>query len=369
MIPFIDLREEYRTIEPEVSESLREVFSRGSFILGESVNRFETEFAQFCGVRFAVGVGSGTEALHLSLLAAGVKPGEEVITVSNTAAATALAICAANARPVFVDVHPATYTIDIEKIEAAITSKTKAIIPVHLYGHPAAMDAITRIANQHQFVVIEDVAQACGAEYNGVKAGSIGQLGCFSFYPTKNLGAYGDGGMVVTNDAELFERLRLLRNLGQTDRYHHEICGLNSRLDEIQAAILQVKLKHLNQWNERRRTLAEAYSRAFEGLNLILPIEAHFAKHVYHLYVIRTERRDQLKEYLTERGIQTLIHYPVPLHRQNAFKGLADNTAVPVTEKLSGQILSLPLYPQLTDEMQNRVIDAIHDFSKAGFVS
>lgn len=369
MIPFINLKEEYRTIEPEISQSLREVFSRGSFILGESVERFEIEFAKFCGVQFAVGVGSGTEALHLSLLAAGIKPGKEVITVSNTAAATALAICAANAKPVFVDVEPATYTIDVEKIEAAITPKTKAIIPVHLYGHPADMDALKKIARTHQLTVIEDAAQACGAEYNGARVGSMGELGCFSFYPTKNLGAYGDGGMVVTSDAELFERLRLLRNLGQADRYHHEIFGFNSRLDEIQAAILRVKLQHLNQWNEDRRKLAKTYASAFEGLDLVLPTEAHFAKHVYHLYVVRTERRNQLQQSLTEQGIQTLIHYPVPLHRQKAFEGLSRNTQYPVTDELSKQILSLPLHPQLKPEMLVPVIDAVNDFFKAGVVS
>jgi dTDP-4-amino-4,6-dideoxygalactose transaminase len=365
MIPFLDLREEYRTIESEVLETISAVMRRGNFILGENVKAFEEEFANYCGAKFGVGVGSGTEALHLALLACGVKQGDEVITVPNTAAATALAVSSANAKPIFIDVSQEFYTIDPAKVETAITSRTKAIIPVHLYGHPADMDPIMEIAERYDLRVVEDACQAHGAEYKGQKVGSIGHLGCFSFYPTKNLGAYGDGGMVVTKDEGLYEKLCLLRNYGQSDRYHHIIKGYNSRLDEIQAAMLRVKLKKLDKWNEVRRNIADAYNQLLENSDVITPKEASYAKHVYHLYVIRSKRREELKHFLEKRGIQTLIHYPIPLHLQEAYQELGlKKGSYPQSEKCAEEILSLPIYPELKSEQIAYLGEVINEFSK-----
>lgn len=365
MIPFVGLREEYQSIEPEVLEAITTVMHSGNFILGENVKAFEEEFASYCGIRFGVGVGSGTEALHLALVACGIKEGDEVITVPNTAAATALAVSSANAKPIFVDVSPEFYTIDPAKIEAAITSRTKAIIPVHLYGHPANMDPIMEIAGRYDLRVIEDACQAHGAEYKGLKVGSIGHLGCFSFYPTKNLGAYGDGGIVVTNDEGLYERLCLLRNYGQSDRQHHIIKGYNSRLDEIQAAILRVKLKNLDKWNKLRRNIASAYNQLLKNIDIITPKEADYAKHVYHLYVIRSRNRDELKKLLDSNSIQTLIHYPIPIHLQEAYFDLGlEKDSYPISERCAKEILSLPVYPTLKEGDLGGISSMINHFGR-----
>jgi dTDP-4-amino-4,6-dideoxygalactose transaminase len=365
MIPFVDLHQEHLEIESEISVVLRQVLDRGWFVLGENVAAFESEFARYCGTQFAIGVGSGTEALHLALVAHGIGAGDEVISVPNTAAATALGISASGATPIFVDIDPQTHTLDVGTLQKSVTSKTKAILPVHLYGHPADMDPIRTFAADHRILVIEDCAQAHGAEYRGKKVGSLGNAGCFSFYPTKNLGAYGDGGMVVTNDEVVAERLRLLRNLGQTDRYHHIVKGFNSRLDEIQAAVLRVKLRHLDAWNNIRRKIAAIYNQQLSGLKICTPVEAAHTKHVFHLYVIRTSGRNELQDFLTRREIQTLIHYPVPLHRQQAFSDLnTSSTSCPTAEKMAQEILSLPIYPQLPPENQTRIVQAIHEFFK-----
>lgn len=351
MIPFADFRAEYLSLQTELQHALESVFESGSYILGENVKAFEAEFAAYVNVPFAVGVGSGTEALHLSLLACGIGPGDEVITVPNTSAPTAMAISASGARPVFVDVDPEFYTLDANRLEQAFTPAVKAIIPVHLYGQTADMDPILEMARRYNLVVIEDACQAHGAEYRGRKAGSMGHLGCFSFYPTKNLGAYGDGGMVVTSDPSLYEKLKLLRNLGQTDRYHHQIRGYNSRLDEIQAAVLRVKLQHLEEWNERRRRLAANYERRLENARVAVPRQRNDARAVFHLYVIRSYERDGLADTLKSKGVTTLIHYPIPLHRQEAYRdlGLPEGT-FPVAERLAHEVLSLPLYPQMKEE-------------------
>jgi dTDP-4-amino-4,6-dideoxygalactose transaminase len=363
MIPFIDLREEYHSIQPEIADAIQRVFDRGEFILGENVRLFEQEFAAFCGARFAIAVASGTEALQLSLVAGDVQAGDEVITVANTAAPTALAITAIGARPVFVDIDSETCTIDPRLIENAITNRTRAIIPVHLYGCVANLEPIIRIAKQARIPVIEDACQAHGAEFAGTKVGTIGDLGCFSFYPTKNLGAYGDGGMILTGSKDLYEKLRMLHNLGRSEKYNHQILGFNSRLDEIQAAILRVKLRHLNEWNKRRSVLATLYSRLVKDLPLALPANPGYSSRVYHLFVIHVEDRNRLQEYLRNAGVETQIHYPRPLHLQPAFQYLnVGQGALPITEKSAAQVLSLPLYPQLTSESVERVASHISDF-------
>lgn len=363
MIPFLDLREEYQSIQPEIDHAIRKVLDGGQFILGENVKSFEHEFAEFCGVPFAVGVASGTEALQLSLVACGVKPGDEVITVANTAAPTALAITAIGARPVFVDIEPDTCTINPLLIEKAITDRTRAIIPVHLYGCVANLEPILKIAKQAKLHVIEDACQAHGAEFTGKKVGTIGDLGCFSFYPTKNLGAYGDGGIIVTKNKDLYEKLGMLHNLGQSEKYDHRILGFNSRLDEIQAAILRVKLTHLNEWNNRRSDLASLYSKLLQNLPLKLPVNPDYCSRVYHLYVIQTKTRKRLQEYLRNAKIETQIHFPTPLHLQTAFQYLdVRKGTLPVTEQAAQQVLSLPLYPQLNPASVELIASHISDF-------
>ncbi|MCL5961042.1 MAG: DegT/DnrJ/EryC1/StrS family aminotransferase [Chloroflexi bacterium] len=310
-----------------------------------------------------MGVGSGTEALHLALLAAGVGPGDEVITVANSAIFTALAISFTGAKPVFVDIDPLTYTMDVKKIEERLTSRTKAVLPVHLYGYPADLDPLLRLARERNLKVIEDCAQAVGAEYGGRRVGGLGTMGCFSFYPTKNLGACGDGGAVTTNDPDLAQELRLLRNGGQTERYRHIIKGFNSRLDEMQAAILRVKLKHLAAWTDRRRQLAAEYSRLLQAYPLGLPGEAQGNRHVYHLYVVRTDHRDELQRFLKAKGVQTLIHYPIPIHRQAAYADLGiEEGSLPVTERYANEVISLPLYPELSEREMEVVGAAVGRF-------
>jgi len=362
MIPFLELKSQYESIKEEIRQAMDDVLESGWFILGPNVEAFEAEFAQYCGVRFGVGVGSGTEALHLALLACGVQASDEVITVPNTAIATALAITMAGATPVFVDIDPQSYNMDVSKIERAIRPKTKAILPVHLFGQTADMDHILAIARGHGLKVIEDACQAHGAEYKGKRAGSLADAGCFSFYPTKNLGAYGDGGMVVTNDEEIAQRVRLLRNYGERERYYHSIKGFNSRLDELQAAILRVKLKRLDEWNSARRQKAKLYDQLLAGSEVITPREMDYGEHIYHLYVIRAKFRDELRRFLESKGVGTLIHYPVPLHLQEAYSNLGlKRGALPVAERYADEILSLPLYPELSREAQEMVASIIRE--------
>ena len=345
-------RAQYESHRAAIDEAIARVLAGGRYILGSEVEAFEKEFAAYCEVAHAVGVGSGTEALHIALAAAGGGEGDEVITVAHTAVATAAAIRMCGATPLFVDIDPQTYTIDPAKIE--ITKKTKAIVPVHLYGQPADMDAIMDVAHKHGVLVIEDCAQAHGARDRGRRVGSIGDIAAFSFYPTKNLGAIGDGGAIVTSSKELAERARLLREYGWKERYVSSIEGWNSRLDELQAAILRVKLQTLDADNRRRREIAARYDRALQG-----PMTRKDAEPVYHLYVIASERRDALQQHLRERGIGALVHYPVPVHRQPAY---ASSASLPVTERAAETVLSLPMYPELTDGEQNATIDAVRSF-------
>jgi dTDP-4-amino-4,6-dideoxygalactose transaminase len=348
-IPALDLARQYQSIRSEIDAAIGAVLATGSFILGEQVAAFEQEFAAFCGAEHAVGVGSGTEALHLALLALGIGPGDEVITVPHTAVATVAAIDLTGARPVLVDVDPQTMTMDPAKAEAAITENTKAILPVHLYGHPARLTALRDIADRRCISLVEDCAQAHGARSEGRGVGTVGELGCFSFYPTKNLGAYGDGGAIVTNNAYLAQRLRLLRQYGWQERYISAIRGgANSRLDEMQAAILRVKLRRLAEWNVARRERAAAYARLLAGADVITPVESPGDYHVYHLYVVRSKNRDALRAYLKERGVGTGIHYPVPVHLQPGYVALGRAARLPVAERLAGEILSLPMFPELT---------------------
>jgi len=363
MIPFFDLKTQYKEIKNEMDKSINRVLSSGNFILGEEVTSFEKEFAKFCEVKFAIGVGSGTSALFLALKSLGIKKNDEIITVPNTFISTAYAISYTGAKLVFVDVEEDTLNIDYTKIEEKITDKTKAILPVHLYGHPADMNPIMEIAEEHNLKIIEDVAQATGSEYNGKKLGSLGDVAAFSFYPTKTLGAYGDGGMIVTNDSKIAEKIELLRNYGQLKKYHYIIEGFNSRLDEIQAAILRVKLKRLNQWNDLRRKNAKIYNESLKNTDVILPVEKEYAKHVYYLYVIRIAKRDKLQQWLETRGVSTMIHYPIPIHLQMAYKYLGYKKGdFPFTEKYAEEILSLPMFPELKKEQIEEICFLIQKF-------
>lgn len=363
-VPFGDLKLQYRTLQPEIDEAVRSVLDSGWFVLGKSVSEFEKAFTDYCGAPFAIGVGNGTDALQLALMACGIGPGDEVITAPNSATFTALAISGVGARPTFVDIDPSTYNLDPDKLADAITPRTRAVIPVHLFGQPAPMDPIMELAKGRGLFVIEDAAQAHGARYQGRQVGTIGDLGCFSFYPSKNLGAYGDGGLVTTSDAELADRVRMLRHGGQKTRYDHRLLGMNSRLDELQAAILLAKLPHLETWNERRRHIAALYTAILSDTDLELPTEAAGGRHVYHLYVVRTPHRDALQQYLADRGIETAIHYPTPIHLQEAYRWLGLGPgSFPVAERLASQLLSLPIYPELTDSKVRRVADAIRDWS------
>jgi dTDP-4-amino-4,6-dideoxygalactose transaminase len=362
-IPLVDLRAQYQPLKEEILDAISNVLAGMQLFLGENVQGFEAEFAKYCGTQDAVGLGSGTEALHLALLACGIGPGDEVITVSHTFIATVEAIRLLDATPVLVDIDPNTYTIDVNQIERRITPQTKAIMPVHLYGQPADMDPILAVAQNYRLVVVEDACQAHGAEYKGRRAGSLGDVGCFSFYFSKNLGAYGEAGMCVTNSPEIARRLRMLRDHGSEEKYYHSAMGVNARLDEIQAAVLRVKLRRLDEWNEARRSSACLYNELLKDSPVLTPNEAEYAKHVYHLYVIRTPYRDDLKAYLQERGIATGIHYPVPIHLQTAWRRddrqLED---LPITESYAREILSLPMFPEMTSEQVASVVNAINTF-------
>jgi len=362
-IPLVDLKAQYIRIKPDIEAAIQRVLDNTSFILGKEVADFERAFANYVGVKEAVGVASGTAALHLALRACGVGPGDEVITVAHTFTATAEAIFHAGARPIFVDIDPRTYNIEPNQVEDAITPRTKAIVPVHLYGHPAEMDALLDIARRHNLWLIEDAAQAHGAVYNGRRCGSIGHLACFSFYPGKNLGAYGDAGMVTGNDEKLLSRVRRLRDHGRTSKYEHQEIGWGERLDTLQAAILRVKLAYLEEWTEVRRTHARQYNELLAGMDVITPYEAPNVRHVYHLYVIRVPQRDALVAHLKARGIGAGIHYPIPLHRQPAYlKQGYTEVQLPVTEQVAAEVLSLPMYPELTTEQIEYVVSAIEEF-------
>lgn len=358
-IPIVDLKEQSLKIKEELMSAFNQViFENSWFILGPELEAFEREFAAYCGAKYAVGVGNGTTAISLSLLAAGVKPGDEVITVPNTAVPTVSAISAVHARPVLVDVDE-TYEMDPAKIEQAITPNTKAIVPVHLYGHAANMDKIIEIAAKYNLKIIEDCAQAHGTLYKGRQVGTFGDFGTFSFFPSKNLGAFGDAGMVITNSAKNAEQLKMLRNYGQKERYDCHGKGINSRLDELQAAFLRVKLKYLSGWNQRRREIAAIYDRGLKGV--ITPPKKEYSLCNYHLYAIRCSKRDALKEYLAKNSITTQIHYPIPIHKQKAYPELG-HLSYPNAEKFAKEVLSLPMYPELRQGDIEQVIYHVNKF-------
>ncbi len=360
-IPLVDLRAQYRAIADEVNPAVSAVLNSASFVLGEEVARFEADFARFCGASHAVGVANGTDAIHLACRALDIGPGDEVIVPANTFIATLIGVRQAGATPVLVDCNEGDFLIDPALIPAAITARTKAIIPVHLYGQCADMGAILPIARAHNLRVIEDAAQAHGAGLGEARAGSMGDIGCFSFYPGKNLGAYGDAGACVTQSAELDRRLRLLRNWGGVKKYHHDVFGINSRLDTLQAAVLLVKLRHLPEWNRSRQRIAGEYSARLAGVKgVVTPSVKPGASHVFHLYVIRVPRRDQVLAHLHSSGIGAGIHYPIPAHLSGAFSDLGHRPGdFPVTERLSGEILSLPIFPELDAPMQDHVLAAL----------
>jgi dTDP-4-amino-4,6-dideoxygalactose transaminase len=364
VIEFVDLKRQYQPLREEIMSRIEQVLGGMNLFLGENVYQLEDEFAAYCGVPHAIGVGSGTDAVHLALRAVGVGPGDEVITVANTFFATVEAIALCGARPVFVDIDRASYTMDPSRVEAAITPRTKAIVPVHLYGQPVDMDPIIAISRKHGLAVVEDACQAHGAEYKGAKAGSLGDAAAFSFYYSKNLGAYGEGGMVVTKDREIATSVQMLRNHGGKERYHHALMGVNARLDEIQAAALRVKLPHLDSWNAARRTWAEEYSRRLAGLEDVLtPVAQPYAKHVFHLYVIRTRDRDHLQGWLKRHGVSTGIHYPVPVHLQEACADLGYSPgSLPETEAAAQEILSLPMFAELALDEVTYVCETIRDY-------
>ena len=367
-IPPFSLQRQNRLLMRELKEAIAGVIRKGNFILGEEVEKFEEEFAAYTGVKYAVGVGSGTDALFLSLLSLGIGRGDEVITVSNTAVPTCSAISMAGAKPVFVDIDPVYYTMDTKQVEAAITSRTRAIMPVHLFGQAADMDGLKKLAGKHSLALIEDACQAHGTEYKGRKAGSLGHLGAFSFYPTKNLGSFGDGGLITTNDESLAAKLKKLRFYGMEDkkRYWHPIKGVNSRLDEVQAAILRTKLPYLDRWNESRRKIASRYMELLPGNLIDLPAEAKYGRHNYHLFVVRSNKRDELQSYLHERQIFTAVHYALPVHLQGAYEELdCKKGSLPITESYASRILSLPMFPELKDSEVEYVSKTLGSFYKS----
>ncbi|MBN2180327.1 MAG: DegT/DnrJ/EryC1/StrS family aminotransferase [Sedimentisphaerales bacterium] len=359
MIEFAGLQQQYNEIADQIEQAVNGVFKGGWFILGRELENFENEFSRYIGTKFGIGVNSGSDALLLAVQALGIGEGDEVITVSHTFISTVDSIVRNGARPVFLDIDPETFCIDAAQIEKKITKKTRAIIPVHLYGNPADMMTIMEIAENYNLYVIEDASQAHGAKYKGKRVGGIGDIGCFSFYPAKNLGAYGDGGMIVTDNLELAEKMRKLRNYGQPEKNRHDFVGVNSRLDEIQAAVLRIKLKHLDNWNAKRRQIAAQYDSLLSELPVVGPVETEFAEDVYHLYVIKCQQRDALQQKLLRHDIHTQIHYPVPVHKQKAYLDLGFDVKLPVTEQICGEILSLPIHPWLAEADVQTVADAM----------
>ena len=366
MIPFVDLRRQYVEIKADIDAAIDRVLESGAFVLGPEVEAFENEFAAYCAAGHGIAMNSGTSALHLALMAAGVGAGDEVITVPFTFVATAAAIGYTGAKPVFVDIDPATFTMDVSKIEAAITSRTKAILPVHIYGHPADMDPILAIAKRRGLVVIEDACQAHGALYKGRPVGGLGDAGCFSFYPGKNLGAYGEGGMTVTNRADLNKTMRMLRDWGQERKYHHVLKGYNYRMEGLQGAILRVKLRRLGAWTDARRAHAAAYNSLLDGSGVRTPVEAEFARHVYHVYAVRTTDRVSMERTLHAHGVSSGIHYPVPVHLQPAWAELGHTVGdFPESERAANEVLSLPMFPELTRTQLEIVTAAVRQESYA----
>jgi dTDP-4-amino-4,6-dideoxygalactose transaminase len=359
MIDFAGLQQQYNEIEDEIHKAVSKVLKSGWYILGEELESFEKDFGHYIGTKYGIGVNSGSDALLLAVWALGIGDGDEVLTVSHTFISTVDSIVRNGARPVFVDIDPGTFCIDPSQIEEKITERTRAIIPVHLYGHPAEMMTIMEIARKYQLYVIEDASQAHGAMYHGKRVGNIGDIGCFSFYPAKNLGAYGDGGMVVTNNSELAQKLRMLRNYGQPKKHEHAFIGVNSRLDEIQAAVLKVKLQRLDHWNQKRREIAAQYNVLLRESGIITPIEKENAEHVYHLYVIRCKQRNALQQYLSQHRIRTQIHYPVPVHKQKAYQDIGIDAHLSVTERVCDEILSLPIHPWLSETDIQTIVDAL----------
>jgi dTDP-4-amino-4,6-dideoxygalactose transaminase len=365
MIPLVDLKAQYQTIKTEIDAAISRVIESTSFILGPEVEGFEQAFAEYVGARFCIGVNNGTAAVQLALMACGIGQGDEVIVPTNSFFATAESVSTAGATPVFVDADRTSYTIDTSKIEAVITPRTRAIMPVHLYGQSADLDPIFEIAKRHHLLVIEDAAQAHGAEYKGRRVGALGQAGCFSFYPGKNLGAYGEAGALVTNDESVARQARLLRDHGSTSKYEHEIIGYNFRIEALQAAVLRVKLGHLNAWNDLRRAHAASYGELLKDSNLVLPQEASYARHIFHCYVVQSESRDALRDQLLAAGIQTGVHYPIPIHLQKAYASLGYRREdFPETERLCDRVLSLPIFPELRQEQLAAIAGAIK--SKTG---
>jgi len=364
-IPLLGLAKQYESIKGEIGQAISQVLEGGIFIMGENTSAFEKEFSSYCSTSHCIGTASGTDAIFLTLKALGVGKGDEVITCSNSFIATALAITNTGATPIFADASQENFNILPKSLEEKISPKTKAIIPIHLFGQPSPMNEISEIASKHSIPVIEDACQAHGALYNSKKAGSLSDAACFSFYPSKNLGCYGDGGAITTNNSELHEKLSLLHNYGQTKKYHHSIKGFNSRLDEIQAAVLRVKLKKLDSWNKQRRKNAAQYKKLVSNPCISLPIEEPYATHVFYQYVVKSEKRDALQSHLTANHIPTIIHYPVPIHLQPAYSELKlSKGTLPNTEELAGQILSLPVYPELSQQQIELAASALNSFKQ-----
>lgn len=364
LVRFVDLKEQYNIIKEEINKSITGVLESCQFILGPETTAFEEEFAKYCGTDFCVGVSNGTDALKFSLIALGIKPGDEIITTSNTFIATAEAISQIGAEPVFVDIDPKTYNINTEQLSGVINSKTKAIIPVHLYGQCANMEVILDLAKNYDLKVVEDACQAHGSVYKGKRAGSFGDVAAFSFYPGKNLGAYGEGGAITTNQSEIYAKIRMLRDHGQESKYNHAIEGYNGRLDSIQASILRVKLRHLDKWNSQRQRLSRLYNLYLAEVNdMSVPFISEHCEHIFHLYVVRIKDRDKLRKFLAEKDIETGIHYPVPIHLQKAYAYLGYKKGTfPVTEKITEEILSLPMYPELTEDAVEYVAKMIKGY-------
>ncbi|MEZ4598882.1 MAG: DegT/DnrJ/EryC1/StrS family aminotransferase [Syntrophotaleaceae bacterium] len=361
-IPMVDLREQFLQLQDEIEYGFRDVFDSMQCILGPNVTALEKEIAAFCGRRHAIGVASGTDALHLALLAAGIKAGDEVITSPFSFIATAEAICYTGARPVFVDIDPQTFNLDPDLVEAAVTDRTRAVVPVHLFGQPAALGPLLDICRRHGLRMVEDCAQSFGAEYRGKKTGAWGDAGCFSFFPSKNLGCYGDGGMIVTDDDALAASVRMLHNHGSRERYHHSVIGFNSRLDEVQAVVLRAKLKRVEQYNAARRRHAAYYTERLQQEGVRTPVEKTEGRHVYHQYTILCDRRGDLARALADQGIASAVYYPVPLHRQEALREYCGSQSLPIAELCADRVLSLPMYPELKEEQLERVCQAVCRF-------
>ena len=365
-VPFLDLKAQYRSIKPEIDAAIQKVLDSTQFVLGDEVAAFEREFAEYGGAKHGIAVNSGTSALHLAMLAAGIGPGDEVITVPNTFVATVAAVRYAGARAVYVDIDPARFTMDPARVEAAIGPRTKAILPVHLYGQPADMDPILEIARRRGLLVVEDAAQAHGARYQGRPVGSLGDLACFSFYPGKNLGAYGEGGIVLTSNDEYAKKIRMLRDWGQERKYQHLLAGYNYRMEGMQGAILRVKLRHLERWTEARRAHAARYAALLADCGVGIPVEAPGARHVWHVYAVRTRERDPIMKALGEQGIQSGIHYPIPVHLQPAYADPAyARGSFPHAERAADEVTSLPMFPELTEEQLQLVAGALRRLAHA----